>query len=67
MRFSRRCFVVGVLAAPFLVGKTAFASQDTEGPVRNNISSFRVHEWQAHFDAMGLGIIISDTTARVLQ
>ena len=67
MRFNRRYFAVGALAAPFLVGRAAFASEDTEGPVRNNISSFRVHEWQDHFDALGLGIIISDTTAKVLQ
>ena len=67
MRFNRRYFAVGALAAPFLVGRAAFASEDTEGPVRNNISAFRVHEWQDHFDALGLGIIISDTTAKVLQ
>lgn len=67
MQVSRRYFAVGALAAPFLVGRAAYASEDTEGPVRNNISSFRVHEWQDHFDALGLGIIISDTTARVLQ
>lgn len=67
MRFNRRYFVAGALASPFLVGRGAFASEDTEGPVRNNISSFRVHEWRDHFDALGLGIIISDTITRVLQ
>ena len=44
MRYNRRYFAVGAPAAPFLVGRAAFASEDTEGPVRNDISSFRVHE-----------------------
>jgi L,D-transpeptidase ErfK/SrfK len=67
MRFSRRSFVCGGLVAPFVSVRTAFASQDAGGSVRNNISSFRVHEWRDHFDDLGLGIIISDTTTRVLQ
>lgn len=67
MRLNRRHFAVAALAAPLLVGRAAFAAEDTDGPVRNNISSFRVHDWQDHFDALGLGIIIADTTARALQ
>ena len=67
MRFTRRLFVAGALAAPFVTGRAASASEDTPGPVRNNISAFRTHEWQDHFDALGVGIIISDTTAKVLQ
>ena len=67
MRFTRRLFVAGALAAPFVTGRAAIASEDTQGPVRNNISAFRTHEWQDHFDALGVGIIISDTTAKVLQ
>ena len=35
--------------------------------IRRNISSFRVHEWQDHFDTLGKGIIISDTETRALQ
>ncbi|MES2549827.1 MAG: hypothetical protein V4630_09045, partial [Pseudomonadota bacterium] len=67
MRFSRRLFVAGALAAPFLTGRAAFATEDNQGPVRNNISAFRTHEWQDHFDSLGVGVIISDTTAKVLQ
>lgn len=67
MRFTRRFFVAGALASPFVTGRAASASEDTPGPVRNNISAFRTHEWQDHFDALGVGIIISDTTAKVLQ
>ena len=67
MRFNRRHFAIAALSAPFLIGRAAFATEDTKGTVRNNISAFRVHQWQDHFDALGLGVIISDTTARVLQ
>ena len=67
MRFSRRLFVAGALAAPFVTGRAAFATEDNQGTVRNNISAFRTHEWQDHFDALGVGVIISDTTAKVLQ
>ena len=35
--------------------------------VRRNISSFRLHRWQDHFDALGKGILLSDTNTRVLQ
>ena len=35
--------------------------------IRRNISSFRVHDWQDHFDALGKGIIISDTVTKALQ
>ena len=67
MPFTRRGFVAGACAAPFVASTAAFASQDTLESVRNNISAFRIHEWQDHFDTLGLGIIISDTTAKVLQ
>lgn len=67
MRLSRRHFVAGALAAPVVVGRPVFATQDSEPPIRNNISSFRVHAWQDHFDALGLGIIISDTNTKTLQ
>ena len=67
MRLSRRLFVAGTLAAPFVTGRAASASEDTPGRIRKNISAFRTQEWQDHFDALGVGIIISDTTAKVLQ
>jgi lipoprotein-anchoring transpeptidase ErfK/SrfK len=37
------------------------------GAVRRNISSFRTHAWQDHFDKIGPGIIIADTTGKMLQ
>jgi L,D-transpeptidase ErfK/SrfK len=35
--------------------------------IRRNISTFRVHDWQDHFDTLGKGIIISDTVTMALQ
>jgi len=67
MGFSRRFFVASLLASPFVTGRAAFALQDEQVPVRNNISAFIIHEWQDHFTSLGRGIIISDTNTRVLQ
>lgn len=67
MRIGRRNFLAFVAAAPFIVGQQTLASQDTDGAVRNNISAFRLHEWQDHFEALGLGLIVCDTTTRSLQ
>lgn len=67
MRFNRRRFIVSALAAPFVGTRAALASQDIDGPVSRNIAAFRTHEWQDHFDILGVGIIISDTTTKVLQ
>jgi len=62
---TRRAFATGAgataLAAPSILRAQ---EQDT---VRRNISSFRTHAWQDHFDQLGKGIIISDTVSRVLQ
>ena len=64
-RVSRRNFAIGLgsvaLCAP------AIASAQSADPVRRNMSSFRLHNWQDHFDAIGKGIIISDTVRRVMQ
>ena len=65
MRFNRRVFVASALAAPFISSQAALATED--GPVRNNISAFRTQNWQDHFDSLGVGIIIADTNARILQ
>lgn len=67
MRFTRRALVAAGLAAPFVIGRAANAAEDQLDGVRNNTSSFRVHEWQDHFDRIGLGIIIADTNTRALQ
>lgn len=67
MRFSRRMFFVGGLASPVLATRALRASESGAGSIRSNISSFRAHEWQDHFDELGVGVIVSDTTTRSLQ
>jgi len=67
---SRRdVLIAGAGGASFLAAPTVLlASGDTgAAPTRRNISSFALHEWQDYFDALGGGIIISDTNRRVLQ
>ena len=62
---TRRGFACGlgatVLFAPSLVRAQA------SDPVRRNVSSFRTHVWQDHFDTLCVGLIISDTSSKVLQ
>ncbi|WP_370046829.1 MULTISPECIES: L,D-transpeptidase [Salipiger] len=36
-------------------------------PVRRNSSSFKVQRWQDHFDDLGVGIIVADTSSRALH
>ena len=75
MILSRRRLLVGgataVLAAPMLA--RAVAAQEIapfgeilEAP-RRNISGFRVHRWQDHFEDLRNGAILSDTSAMMLQ
>jgi L,D-transpeptidase ErfK/SrfK len=58
-----------VLAAPFL-GSAAFAQEietQEQEAVRRNISSFRTVNWRDHFDDLGKGAIVADTTSRALH
>ncbi|MGB2200506.1 MAG: L,D-transpeptidase [Pseudooceanicola atlanticus] len=74
---TRRAFVAGgalALAAPGLL-----RAQDAEAPapdvttdqpvdgVRRNVSSFVRQDWQDHFDSLGKGAIVADTTSRALH
>ena len=62
---TRRSFARG-LGATVLFAPSLVRAQTTD-PVRRNVSSFRTHAWQDHFDALGVGLIISDTNSKVLQ
>jgi len=63
MTLSRR----GLLGAGFAAAAFGSASRaDTEG-VRNNISSFRMLNWQDYFDNTRNGVILADTTSRALH
>lgn len=62
---TRRSFIAG--SAVFTLSAPAIARAQVSDAVRRNTSAFRVHDWRDHFDALGAGIIISDTVAKVLQ
>ena len=63
---TRRAFTVGAASAALATPSILRAQEDQTG-VRRNISSFRTHAWQDHFDALDKGIIIADTVTRVMQ
>jgi len=62
---ARRALILGAGAATVFAPSILLAQE--AGMVRRNTSSFRTHDWRDHFDALGVGIIISDTFARALQ
>ena len=65
---SRRQLLAGLVAAGVLPAAGATAQAVSAPAVaRNNISSFRTHRWQDHFDSLRNGVILSDTTSRMLQ
>lgn len=59
---SRRAFAASFSATVLFLPQIA-ASEI----VARNISSFHVHDWKDHFDTLGVGLIISDTSSKVLQ
>lgn len=61
---KRRSLITTAFA--FLATPMIARAQDTEA-VRRNISSFVTHEWRDHFDRLGKGILLSDTTTKILQ
>jgi L,D-transpeptidase ErfK/SrfK len=63
--FSRRSFSTGLACS--IIGAPTLLRAEATGSVRRNVSSFRAHTWQDHFDQLGVGLIISDTTSKVLQ
>ena len=66
--FSRRQIVAGIAASTVLPATIANAQAVTAPAVaRHNISAFRAHHWQDHFDNLNNGVILSDTNSRMLQ
>jgi L,D-transpeptidase ErfK/SrfK len=59
--------MAGLAALPALAqdGTTEFLQPATS--VRNNISSFRMLQWQDYFDNTRNGVILADTTSRALH
>ncbi|MGR3434271.1 MAG: L,D-transpeptidase [Shimia sp.] len=60
---SRRAVLAGMSATLAGLAAPALATGET----RRNISHFVTHDWRDHFDALGVGLIVSDTRSRVLQ
>lgn len=65
---SRRIILLGSMAAgAAMVAGQAGAQALGESIVRNNISAFKLVDWRDHFDSLKGGVIIADTSARVVQ
>jgi lipoprotein-anchoring transpeptidase ErfK/SrfK len=64
---DRRRFLVAATGVTIALAAPSILRAQEAAPTRRNISSFRTHEWQDHFDTLGKGVIISDTTTKVLQ
>ena len=63
--FTRRSFARGLVATVLFA--PSVARSQTADSVRRNVSSFRTHAWQDHFETLGVGLIISDTSSKILQ
>lgn len=67
----RRGFLTASAAGAFFLSMPAVVRAQEAEPlpdlVRRNVSSFRLHDWQDHFDGLKKGILLSDTTTRLLQ
>ncbi len=67
LTLSRRALLAGAGATLWAPAVLAQASDILAEGTDRNSSSFTLHDWTEHFDALGQGIIISDTNTRVLQ
>jgi L,D-transpeptidase ErfK/SrfK len=73
IKFDRRALLggaavaLGSIAMPALaqVGTTEFEAP--QGPIRNNVSSFRMLDWQPYFSDTRKGAILVDITSRALH
>lgn len=63
------CLMAGAaaLAGAAPGGLSAQEIVEDPGGTRRNVSAFRLHDWRDHFDALGKGILLSDTGTRILQ
>ena len=66
-RLNRRAALIGGAAAlTTLMAPGIVRAQNLDG-TRRNASSFIVQNWQDHFDRLGSGAIVCDTTSRALH
>ncbi len=67
-RLNRRALLAGAAAAAALgTAAPALAQDEASGPIRNNISSFRMLDWQGYFENTRNGAILVDITSRALH
>lgn len=72
-RVNRRAILGGAVGVAGLAALPAFAQDgsteftEPATSVRNNISSFRMLQWQDYFDNTRNGAILADTTSRALH
>ncbi|WP_333815137.1 L,D-transpeptidase [Tabrizicola sp.] len=72
-RVNRRVVLGGAVGVAGLAALPAFAQDgstefiEPASSVRNNISSFRMLQWQDYFDNTRNGAILADTTSRALH
>lgn len=64
---GRRRFLLSSVGGLVALSTPSVLRAGEPAQVRRNISSFRLHDWRDHFDTLGKGILLSDTTTRVLQ
>ncbi|MGR3550035.1 L,D-transpeptidase [Pseudooceanicola sp.] len=68
---TRRKLIMGGIAATVITPTLAWAAEgdttEAQAGVRNNVSSFAAQRWQDHFDTLGKGAIVCDTTSRALH
>ncbi len=71
---NRRLFLGGVATALTAAAAPVLAQDNTtepdpiaNRPIRNNISSFRMLDWQQYFDSTSNGAILVDITSRALH
>nr|WP_167647383.1 L,D-transpeptidase [Mameliella alba] len=63
---TRRAVLRGALTTAGVIAAPCLLRAEGDG-TRRNISAFRIHDWRDHFDTLGKGIIIADTTVKMLQ
>ena len=67
-QFSRRqTLALGLAGAGSVFVPGISRAQTATAEVRNNVSSFQMHDWRDHFDGLGKGVILADTVSRALH
>lgn len=66
-KVDRRKFIVSSAAVAIALPIPSVLRAQEAPTVRRNTSYFRLHDWRDHFDALGKGILLADTTMKVLQ